>query len=92
MRSSVVFILFLFCPLTLFVEAAHADGGFDIGLIGVSDLQLERRLAGHTAPIHDLVFIDEGQSLLSAGHDARAFVWNVGPELEEEVLKPKAIE
>jgi WD40 repeat protein len=59
--------------------------GFDIGLVQLSDQQIEQRLSGHTAPIQKLLFIDEGRSLVSAGHDARVFVWNLEHESEQKV-------
>jgi len=59
--------------------------GFDIGLLELSGQQIERRLDGHTAPIQKLLFIDEGRALVSAGHDARVFVWNLERTLEENV-------
>jgi len=58
--------------------------GFDVGLVQLSDQRIERRLSGHTAPIQKLLFIDEGRSLVSAGHDARVFVWNLEYESEQK--------
>jgi WD40 repeat protein len=56
--------------------------GFDVGLVQLSDQKIERRLSGHTAPIQKLLFIDEGRGLVSAGHDARVFVWNLEHQSE----------
>lgn len=47
----------------------------------------ERRLEGHTAPVQKLVFIDAGQKLISAGYDARVFVWNLDSEREPNVRR-----
>jgi len=55
-----------------------------IGIMRLADGQITRRLAGHTAPIQVLHFFDGGRRLLSAGHDARVFVWNLNPESEED--------
>jgi len=48
-----------------------------VGLIRVSDGEVTHRLEGHTAPVQVLAFAANGTRLISAGNDARIFVWNV---------------
>jgi hypothetical protein len=60
---------------------------FDIGLLQISDGSIERRFEGHTAPVQKLVFVDEGRALISAGSDARVFVWNLEPEQGQNVKR-----
>jgi WD40 repeat protein len=63
--------------------AAHPNGALlalpleahAVGLIRVADGGVERRFSGHTAPLRSLVFLDQGRRLVSAGSDARIFVW-----------------
>ena len=56
--------------------------GFDVGVMQLSDRSIEQRLEGHTAPVQKLEFVDDGRQLISAGHDARVFVWQLEPSLE----------
>jgi WD40 repeat protein len=53
-----------------------------VGLIRVSDGEVTHRFEGHTAPVQVLAFADDGDRLISAGNDARIFVWNVARETE----------
>jgi WD40 repeat protein len=53
---------------------------FRVGIVRVADGRVTHRLAGHTAPIQVLRFLETGGQLLSAGHDARLFVWNLDPK------------
>ncbi|MBW2294401.1 MAG: hypothetical protein JRG94_19135 [Deltaproteobacteria bacterium] len=53
--------------------------GFDVGLLTLRDQQIEQRLEGHTAPVQRLLFFDRGRQLISAGYDARVFVWELEP-------------
>ena len=44
--------------------------------------RITRRFEGHTAPLQALLFADEGRVLISAGRDARIFVWRLEPHPE----------
>ncbi|MCP5040363.1 MAG: PQQ-binding-like beta-propeller repeat protein [bacterium] len=59
----------------------------DVGLIELADGTIGRRLQGHTAPVQTLVFIDEGRKLVSAGYDARVFVWDLDSERESSMRR-----
>jgi len=48
-----------------------------VGLIRVSDGEVTHRIEGHTVPVQVLAFAASGTRLISAGNDARIFVWNV---------------
>jgi len=56
----------------IFVEPAVATGGFAPTIRSLD-----------VAPIQKLLFIDEGRVLVSAGHDARVFVWNLAHESDQ---------
>jgi len=53
-----------------------------IGVLSLADGRITHRLEGHTAPVRVLAFADRGTRLLSAGSDARLFVWNVASGTE----------
>jgi WD40 repeat protein len=55
-----------------------------VGLIRVSDGEVTHRFEGHTAPVQVLAFSDDGNRLISAGNDARIFVWNVTRRAERK--------
>lgn len=55
---------------------------FRVGIVRLADGRVTHRFAGHTAPIQVLHFLEDGGRLLSAGHDARLFVWNLDSEQE----------
>jgi WD40 repeat protein len=54
---------------------------FEVAVIRVSGGEQLHRLRGHTAPVQCLIFVDDGRGLISAGHDARVFVWRLDPEV-----------
>ena len=56
--------------------AATLDGP-TIGILSLPDGRVVGRLAGHSAPVQVLAFVDEGRRLISAGNDARVMVWDV---------------
>jgi WD40 repeat protein len=46
-----------------------------IALYDLAEGRISHRMEGHTAPVQSLVFFDEGRRLVSAGNDARIYVW-----------------
>ncbi len=61
--------------------------GFDVGLIALSDGAIGPVLKGHTAPVQKLLFVDDGRKLVSAGHDARVFVWKLDSAQESSTRR-----
>jgi WD40 repeat protein len=53
-----------------------------VGLLDWTDGRITRQLDGHTAPLQALLFVDDGRTLISAGRDARIFVWRLESNLE----------
>jgi len=49
-----------------------------VGVLRVADGRMLRRFRGHTAPVQQLLFVADGERLISAGNDARVFVWDLG--------------
>ena len=48
-----------------------------IALIELRSHRVSALLAGHTAPVQVLAFVQEGRRLISSGNDARVLVWEV---------------
>ncbi|MDP6980732.1 MAG: hypothetical protein QF570_19380 [Myxococcota bacterium] len=61
--------------------------GFEVGLVAFADGSIGSRLKGHTAPVHRLLFVDDGRKLVSAGYDARVFVWKLDSESESSTRR-----
>jgi WD40 repeat protein len=57
---------------------------FQVGLLRLSDGRILRRFAGHTGPLQSLLFTADGETLISAGNDARIFVWDLADESKGE--------
>jgi len=57
---------------------------YHVGLVRVADGRILRSFGGHTAPVQSLIFADDGERLISAGNDARIFVWDLSGEGEGE--------
>jgi WD40 repeat protein len=58
---------------------------YKVGLLRVSDGLVLRRFDGHTGPVQSLLFSGDGERLISAGNDARIFVWDLGIEAKGEM-------
>jgi WD40 repeat protein len=58
---------------------------YRVGLVRISDGQVLRSFGGHTGPVQSLIFTGDGERLISAGNDARIFVWDLRSEEEGEV-------
>jgi WD40 repeat protein len=65
---------------TLVVAAAIE--GEKIALIELRSHRVSALLAGHTAPVQVLAFVQEGRRLISRGNDARVLVWEVSAHPE----------
>jgi WD40 repeat protein len=46
-----------------------------LALYDLDEGRIDHRMVGHTAPVQSLVFFEEGRRLISAGNDARVYVW-----------------
>jgi len=57
------------------IAAAIEEG--KIALIDLRSRRVSRRLAGHTAPVQVLAFVEAGRRLISGGNDARVLLWEV---------------
>jgi WD40 repeat protein len=58
---------------------------YEVGLLRISDGRILRRFSGHTGPLQSLLFAGDGATLISAGNDARIFVWDLRDESKGEV-------
>lgn len=56
-------------------RVAAAIEGEKIALIDLRSHRVDALLAGHTAPVQVLAFVQEGRRLISSGNDARVLVW-----------------
>jgi len=48
-----------------------------VGLLRLADGRMLRQLRGHSAPVQSLLFLEDGERLVSAGNDARVLVWDL---------------
>lgn len=51
-----------------------------VGVMRIADGRILRRFGGHTGPVQQLLFTDDGKRLISAGNDAWVFVWDLSHE------------
>ena len=58
-------------------RVAAAIEGEKIALIELRSHRVSALLAGHTAPVQVLAFVQDGRRLISSGNDARVLVWEV---------------
>lgn len=58
-------------------RVAAAVEGEKIALIELRSHRVSALLAGHTAPVQVLAFVQGGRRLISSGNDARVLVWDV---------------
>jgi WD40 repeat protein len=58
-------------------RVAAAVEGEKIALIELRSHRVSALLAGHTAPVQVLAFVQQGSRLISSGNDARVLVWEV---------------
>jgi WD40 repeat protein len=48
-----------------------------LALYDLAESRISHRMEGHTAPVQSLVFFEGGRRLISAGNDARVYVWAI---------------
>jgi len=58
-------------------RVAAAVEGEKIALIELRSHRVSALLAGHTAPVQVMAFVQQGSRLISSGNDARVLVWEV---------------
>jgi len=66
-------------------RVAAAVEGEKIALIELRSHRVSALLAGHTAPVQVLTFVQEGSRLISSGNDAQVLVWEVPARREGSI-------
>jgi WD40 repeat protein len=56
-----------------------------VGVLRIADGRILRRFGGHTGPVQQLLFADDGERLISTGNDAWVFVWDLSTKSKGEL-------